>query len=72
MTEERINPQPLPPRQVDIPVELLQTFKEDMRIVSGVHVAGLIMVPPWMLGELQAKLGDRLALVIVDKSEIEA
>ena len=30
--QDRLNPQPLPPRQVAIPVELLQTFKEDMRI----------------------------------------
>jgi hypothetical protein len=69
--EDRLNPQPLPPRQVEIPVELLQTFKEDMRIVSGVKVAGLIMVPPWMLAGLQEKLGDQLAVVIVKKSEIQ-
>jgi hypothetical protein len=70
--EERLNPQPLPPRQIEIPIELLQTFKEDIRIVSGVHVAGLIMVPERMLGDLQAKLGNQLALVIVEKSQIQA
>jgi hypothetical protein len=41
-----------------------------MRIVHGPIVAGLIMVPPELLGELQAKLGAKLAVLIVNKSEI--
>jgi hypothetical protein len=69
--EDRLNPQPLPPRVATtiIPVELLQTFK-DMRIVSPIHINGVLMVPPWMLGEFQAKLGDNLAVLVVNKSEI--
>ena len=71
---DRLNPQPLPPvvgpREADIPIALLQSFKTDMRIVHGPIVAGLIMVPPELLAELQAKLGAKLAVLIVNKSEI--
>lgn len=67
---ERLNPQPLPPRQVEIPRELLNRFKEDVRFVRG-PIAGLIMVPWAMLSELQGIRQGKLAVVIVDASETE-
>jgi hypothetical protein len=72
--EERLNPQPLPPRhgvtQVEIPVDLLKLFTVDARFVHG-PIAGMLMLPPELLGDLQAKLGEGLAVMVVSKAEIQ-
>ena len=72
--KESLNPQPLPPRhgatQVKIPVDLLKLFTQDARFVQG-PIAGMLMLPPELLGDLRAKLGDELAVMVVAKSEIQ-
>jgi hypothetical protein len=65
-----LNPQPLPPRQVKIPRELLQKFTQDLRFVRG-PVAGLIMVPWEMVSQLQGIRESNLAVMIVDAAETE-
>ena len=68
--DTRLNPQPEPPRPIAIPLALLQSFKQDVRIVTPLHISGLIMVPTELLGELKAKLGANLQVLIVNKAEI--
>ena len=68
---ERLNPQPEPPvtKLAAIPVELLKQYKEDLRVVRG-PIAGIIMAPEALLGELKQVLKDKYAVLIVEKSEV--